>query len=318
MKKAVLLVNLGTPDSFEVKDVKKYLKQFLSDRRVIEAPLWLWQPILRGFILPFRSPKTAKLYTQIWRQDNQSPLLYYTQSQAQKLQQKLEKQYTVTYAMRYGAPSIQAQIEYLCQEGVQEITILPLYPQYSATTTATVYDEVYRLLTKMRHQPTIVGVKPYYNHCAYIDLIIQQITEYVARVSQKPDVILMSFHGIPQQCVDKGDPYYQQCCETYELVKKQLKIHSSIPLELSFQSRFGPKEWLQPYTTDKLGAYAKSNKKHVVVLAPGFACDCLETLEELAKTEKESFLANGGLSYHVLPCFNDEDKHINLLSQLIS
>ncbi|WP_373282841.1 MULTISPECIES: ferrochelatase [Cysteiniphilum] len=316
-KKAILLINLGTPDSYQVKDVRKYLKEFLSDRRVIEASSFIWQPILRLFILPFRSPKTAKLYESIWFQDKQlSPLMYYTQAQARKLADKLGNEVIVDFAMRYGEPSIKAKIEALSVQGVTEITIVPLYPQYSATTTASVYDEVFRVLQTMRYQPNIVGVAPYYQHPAYIKALKQSVLSYLETIDFTPDVLLLSFHGIPLECVQKGDPYQAHCLQTFELLKSALS-ETKLDIQVSFQSRFGPKEWLKPYTTEVLANLAKKGKKNVLVMAPGFAADCLETLEELKETERETFLNAGGQHYAVIPCLNDRDEHIEMLKTII-
>lgn len=316
-KKAILLVNLGTPDSYQVKDVRKYLKEFLSDRRVIEASSFIWQPILRLFILPFRSPKTAKLYESIWFEDKQlSPLMYYTQTQARKLADKLDNEVIVDFAMRYGEPSIKAKIEALSIQGVTEITIVPLYPQYSATTTASIYDEVFRVLQTMRYQPNIVGIAPYYQHPAYIEALKESVLSYLETIDFTPDVLLLSFHGIPLECVQKGDPYQAHCLRTFELLKSALS-ETTLDIQLSFQSRFGPKEWLKPYTTDVLANLAKAGKKNVLVIAPGFAADCLETLEELKETERETFLNAGGQHYAVIPCLNDRDEHIKMLKSII-
>ncbi|WP_440616542.1 ferrochelatase [Cysteiniphilum sp. 6C5] len=316
-KKAILLVNLGTPDSYQVKDIRKYLKEFLSDRRVIEASSLIWQPILRLFILPFRSPKTAKLYQKVWfEEDNASPLMHYTKAQARKLADKLGNEVIVDFAMRYGQPSIKAKIEALSIESVTDVTVVPLYPQYSATTTASVYDEVFRVLQAMRYQPNIVGVAPYYEHPAYIDALKQSVIKYLATIDFTPDVLLLSFHGIPLECVQKGDPYQAHCLRTFELLKNALS-ETNLNIQLSFQSRFGPKEWLTPYTTDVLANLAKEGKKNVLVMAPGFAADCLETLEELKETERETFLNAGGEHYAVIPCLNDRDEHINMLKTII-
>ncbi len=316
-KKAILLVNLGTPDSYQVKDVRKYLKEFLSDRRVIEASPLFWQPILRLFVLPFRSPKTAKLYQKIWFEDKQfSPLMYYTQSQACKLADKLGNHMMVDFAMRYGEPSIKAKIEALSIQGVTEITIVPLYPQYSATTTASVYDEVFRVLQTMRYQPNIVGIAPYYQHPAYIEALKKSVINHLATIDFTPDILLLSFHGIPLECVQKGDPYQMHCLRTFELLKSALS-ETKLNIQMSFQSRFGPKEWLKPYTTEVLANLAKEGKKNVLVMAPGFAADCLETLEELRETEYETFLNAGGGHYAVIPCLNDRDGHIEMLKTII-
>lgn len=317
-KTGVLLVNLGTPDEATVPAVKRYLKEFLSDYRVIEANPILWKMILNGIILPFRSPKTTKLYQAIWRQeDNTSPLFYYTRGQAELLNAQLPEHILVDFAMRYGNPSIESKIKQLQNEGATEIKILPLYPQYSSTTTATAYDEIYRVLTKMRWQPNIVGIKPYYGHPGYIRLLKNQVLEHANSLDFNPDALVVSFHGIPAMYFQKGDPYYCHCHKTYRLLKENLESEFSGEIILSFQSRFGSKKWLEPYTTEILAKCAKGKEKNVIVIAPGFPADCLETLEELQVTERDGFLENGGEKYSVIPCLNDSGDHVTFLASLI-
>ena len=318
-KTAVLLVNLGTPDQPTRSAVKKYLKQFLSDRRVIEVNPLLWQLILRLIILPIRTKKTAKLYQKIWNTvANISPLMFYAKSITTKLNQLMPAGTIVDFAMRYGAPSIAEKIANLCDQGVTEIKVLPLYPQYSATTTASVYDEIYRLLTTMRWQPNIIGMSPYYDHPQYIKLLVQAVREHFAQLTFVPDVLLFSFHGIPQRYFDQGDPYYCHCHKTYRLAKEILVLENDFDLEikLSFQSRFGPKKWLKPYTAEILEQYAAA-ARNVVIIAPGFATDCLETLEELKVTERQKFIAKGGQHFSVVPCLNDNRGHIQLIKSMV-
>ena len=316
-KKAILLVNLGTPDGFDAKSIKKYLKEFLSDRRVIEANPILWKLILNLIILPIRSKKNVHTYVTVWNKEhNKSPLLLYTESLAEKLNTKLDN-YIVECAMRYGNPSIESKIQSLHEQGATKIVVFPLYPQYSATTTATVYDEIYRILSKLRWQPTIKGINPYYDNKYHVETISQQIKDHLQNLDYTPDTILFSFHGLPQEYFDKGDPYYCHCHKTYRLVKESLQDnYPSIDFELSFQSRFGPKKWLEPYTTIKLEEFAKQNKK-IAVIAPGFSVDCLETLEELAITEKQTFLDKGGKEFSLVPCLNDSQEHVEMLYNII-
>jgi ferrochelatase len=317
-KTGVLLVNLGTPDSTSVPDVKKYLREFLSDRRVIELHPMLWTLILNGFILPFRSPKTAKLYKAIWRkEDNMSPLFYYTERQAALLCEIIPDHFLLDFAMRYGTPSIEVKLKALHKQGATDIKILPLYPQYSSTTTATVYDEVYRILSKMRWQPNIIGIKPYYDHPDYIQLLKQQVLAHAKSLSFTADALVVSFHGIPKSYFEKGDPYYCHCHKTYRLLKESLDGEFLGDVTLSFQSRFGPKEWLEPYTTDVLAQCAKGKAQKIMVIAPGFSADCLETLEELQVTEKDAFMRQGGQKYTVVPCLNDSVEHIKFLKKLV-
>ena len=319
-KKAILLINLGTPKMPTVSLVKKYLKQFLSDRRVIELTPILWQIILRMIILPIRSKKTTKLYQKIWcMKQNKSPLMFYTESLAIKLNQLMNQNIIVDFAMRYSYPSIENKIKNLCQRGIREIKILPLYPQYSATTTASVYDEIYRILSKMRRQPNIIGISPYYDNLKYIKLLASTICNHIVKLQFTPDVLLFSFHGIPKSYCEKGDPYYHCCKKTYELTKKFLRSLLKIKkleFKISFQSRFGPLKWIQPYTTDVLENCAKSSQC-VVIVTPGFSTDCLETLEELQVTEYKKFIDKGGKNFSIIPCFNDSNDHIKLLQSLV-
>ncbi|GMN88554.1 ferrochelatase [Francisella sciaenopsi] len=316
-KKAILLVNLGTPDNYDVKSIRKYLREFLSDRRVIEANPILWKLILNLIILPIRSKKNVHSYEAVWdKKHNKSPLLLYTENLAKELNAKLDN-HIVDYAMRYGNPSIESKIKSLQDQGVTEIIVFPLYPQYSATTTATVYDEIYRVLSKLRWQPTIKGINPYYDNKFHIETISKQIKDHLQNLDYTPDTVLFSFHGLPQEYFDKGDPYYCHCHKTYRLVKEYLQDnYPNIDFELSFQSRFGPKKWLEPYTTIKLEEFAKQNKK-VVVIAPGFSVDCLETLEELAITERQDFLDKGGKEFSLIPCLNDSREHVEMLYNII-
>ena len=312
-KTGVLIVNLGTPDSTSWWDIRKYLKEFLSDRRVIET-----NPVLWSIILNFRPHKTARAYKKIWMKDtNESPLRFYTRSQAEKLSTKL-KTYSniiVDYAMRYGNPSIKSKLDYLHKEGCEKLIILPLYPQYAAATTATVCDEVYRVLMKMRWQPSLQIIPHYESEPLYIDALVNSINNHLKKIDWIPDVILSSFHGIPKKYFDKGDPYQCYCHKTNRLMKE--KFGNSIPIEISFQSRFGPAEWLRPYTDKTLERLAKEGTSNVLMICPGFSSDCVETLEEIEMEGQETFKENGGKNFSVVPCLNDNDDHINLLEYLI-
>ena len=317
-KTGVLIVNLGTPDSTSWWDIRKYLKEFLSDRRVIETNPVLWSIILNLIILNFRPHKTARAYKKIWMKDtNESPLRFYTRSQAEKLSTKL-KTYSniiVDYAMRYGNPSIKSKLDYLHKEGCEKLIILPLYPQYAAATTATVCDEVYRVLMKMRWQPSLQIIPHYESEPLYIGALVNSINNHLKKIDWIPDVILSSFHGIPKKYFDKGDPYQCYCHKTNRLMKE--KFGNSIPIEISFQSRFGPAEWLRPYTDKTLERLAKEGTSNVLMICPGFSSDCVETLEEIEMEGQETFKENGGKNFSVVPCLNDNDDHINLLEYLI-
>ena len=317
-KTGVLLINLGTPDSTGWWDIRKYLKEFLSDRRVIEVNPFLWKIILNLFILTFRPSKTAKAYKEIWmEEENISPLRHYTIKQAQKVKSIISNHnLIVDYAMRYGNPSIKSKMLDLQESGCENIIILPLYPQYAAATTATVCDEVYRTLMKMRWQPSLQIIPHYESEPLYIDAIVNTINNKLNTITWKPDLILASYHGIPKKYFDKGDPYHCYCHKTSRLIKE--KFERDIPILTTFQSRFGPQEWLQPYTDKTLENLPKDGKKNVLVISPGFASDCVETLEEISIQGKESFLEAGGENFDTIPCLNDNEDHIKLLVYLIN
>ncbi len=315
-KTGVLIINLGTPDSTSWWDIRKYLKEFLSDRRVIEVNPFVWQIILNLFILTFRPSKTAHAYKKIWfRKTNESPLLYYTRNQSKKLKKKFtSRDIIIDFAMRYGNPSINSKLYKLKDLGCENIIILPLYPQYAAATTATVCDEVYRSLMKMRWQPSLQIIPHYESEPKYIDALTKSIKEKIKKISWKPDLIIASYHGIPKSYFDKGDPYQCYCQKTSRLIKEKFP---NIDIKTTFQSRFGPQEWLQPYTDKTLEELPSSGIKNVLVLCPGFASDCVETLEEINIQGKESFLKNGGKNLDLIPCLNDNPDHINLFETLI-
>ncbi len=315
-KTGVLLVNLGTPDSTNWWDIRRYLKEFLSDKRVIEVNPILWQIILNLFILTFRPSKTAKAYKEIWmKKEKMSPLRYYTKMQTHKLRKRMgSKKIEVDYAMRYGNPSIREKLQGLMSRGCQEMIVLPLYPQYAAATTATVCDEVYRSLMTMRWQPSLQVVPHYESEDLYIRALKQSIIKAIKKINWKPDVIVASYHGIPKKYFDKGDPYHCYCQKTTRLLKEKLK--TKIPIVTTFQSRFGPEEWLQPYTDKTLENLPKEGKKKVLIICPGFASDCVETLEEISIQGKESFIDNGGEKYFTVPCLNYDIEHIDLLEHL--
>ena len=315
-KTGVLLVNLGTPDSTSWLDIRKYLKEFLSDRRVIEVNPIIWQIILNFFILTFRPSKTAKAYKEIWMtRENMSPLRYYTQNQTNKLRSKINhKNVLINFAMRYGNPSIKSVLEKMKNNGCENLIVLPLYPQYAAATTATVCDEVYRTLMKTRWQPSLQIIPHYESEPLYIDALVKSIKNKISSINWKPDLIVASYHGIPKKYFEKGDPYHCYCHKTTRLVKEKF---SEVPIETTFQSRFGPQEWLQPYTDKTLEKLPSIGKKNILVICPGFSADCVETLEEIAIQGKESFLGAGGSNFDVVPCLNDSDDHIKLISTLV-
>ena len=315
-KTGVLLINLGTPDSTSWWDIRKYLKEFLSDKRVIEVNPILWQIILNLFILTFRPSKTAHAYKKIWRKEtNESPLLYFTRSQAEKLNKKIgSEKIIVNFAMRYGNPSIKSRLNILKDAGCENIIILPLYPQYAAATTATVCDEVYRSLMGMRWQPSLQIIPHYESEPIYIDALIKSVKEKLGNIKWKPDLIISSYHGIPKKYFDKGDPYHCYCHKTTRLMKENF---SEIDIQTTFQSRFGPQEWLTPYTDKTLESLPSKGIKNLLVICPGFASDCVETLEEINIQGRESFMENGGINFDLIPCLNDNSDHINLFEKLV-
>ena len=314
-KTGVLLINLGTPDSTKWLDIRKYLKEFLSDKRVIEVNPWIWQIILNLFILNLRPSKTAKAYKEIWmKEEDMSPLRYFTIMQTKKLLDRIStKNVIVDYAMRYGSPSIKTKITNLKEVGCEKLVILPLYPQYAAATTATVCDEVFRTLMSMRWQPSLQIIPHYESEPLYIKALVNSLNSKISKLNWKPDLILASYHGIPQKYFDKGDPYHCYCQKTSRLLSEKFK---NTEIKTTFQSRFGPEKWLQPYTDKTLEILPKEGKKNILVICPGFSSDCVETLEEISIQGKESFLKAGGENFDVVPCLNDNEDHINLLEEL--
>ena len=315
-KTGVLIINLGTPDSTNWWDIRKYLKEFLSDRRVIEVNPIIWQLILNIFILTFRPGKTAHAYKKIWfKETNESPLLFYTKKQSEKLKEKIaNKNLFVDFAMRYGNPSIKSKLKFLKDQGCENIIILPLYPQYAAATTATVCDEVYRSLMKMRWQPSLQIIPHYESENLYISALASSIKNKIQSIDWKPELIIASYHGIPKSYFDKGDPYQCYCQKTSRLLKEKF---NDVEIQTTFQSRFGPQEWLKPYTDKTIDELPKKGIKNILVICPGFASDCVETLEEINIQARESFVENGGKNFDLIPCLNDSESHINLLKVLV-
>lgn len=302
----VLLINLGTPDGPDPVSVKRYLKQFLSDTRVVEIPPIAWQPILRGIILNTRPQKSAKAYQKIWTERG-SPLADITSRQAEAMVGRFGEQVQVDWAMRYGNPSIESRLSALMADGCDRILIAPMYPQYCAATTATVFDEVARVLGKVRWQPALRFVPPYHDDPTYLNALADDLTRQVRTLAFKPEVMLLSFHGMPQQTLEKGDPYYCHCSKTARLLREELATRpgfEGVRFETTFQSRFGPAAWLEPSTDATLIAEGGKGTKRLVVAAPGFSADCVETLEELAIEGREEFLEAGGEDYAVLDCLN--------------
>ncbi|MEM8725729.1 MAG: ferrochelatase [Pseudomonadota bacterium] len=315
----VLLVNLGTPDAPDPGSVKRYLKQFLSDRRVIEIPAIAWQPILRGIILNTRPQKSSKAYTKIWTKRG-SPLADITASQAEAVAANVDLPVVVDYAMRYGSPSIEQRMHELIEQGCDRILIAPLYPQYCAATTATVFDEVARIMKELRWQPALRFLPPYHDNDAYLDALASDLTRQVSALPFRPEVMLLSFHGMPKRTLEKGDPYHCHCHKSARLLRERLvkePVFDGVRFETTFQSRFGPAQWLEPATDDTLNAEGEKGTKRLVVAAPGFAADCVETLEELALEGRDEFLEAGGEDYAVLDCLNTSGSGMVMLEALL-
>lgn len=315
----VLLINLGTPDAPDPGSVKRYLKQFLSDKRVIEIPAIAWQPILRGIILNTRPQKSSKAYTKIWT-DRGSPLADITASQAEAIAAQMSEELIVDYAMRYGSPSIEQRLTELTAKGCDRILVAPLYPQYCAATTATVFDEVARVLGEMRWQPALRFLPPYHDDAAYLDALADDLTRQVGALDFRPEVMIHSFHGMPQRTLEKGDPYHCHCHKTARLLRERLDGRpefEGVRFETTFQSRFGRAKWLEPATDDTLIEEGEKGTKRLVVAAPGFAADCVETLEELALEGRDEFLEAGGEQYAVLECLNVNASGIAMLETMI-
>jgi len=315
----VLLVNLGTPDTADARGVRVYLREFLSDARVIEKQGLLWKLILNGVILQVRPRRKARDYQKIWNTEkNESPLKTITRAQSEKLATSVAEypHLVVDWAMRYGNPSIQSRIEALTAQGCTRVLVVPLYPQYSASTSATVCDEVFRVLASMRAQPILRVTPPYYADANYIDALAVSIETHLATLPFKPELIVASFHGMPKDYIDKGDPYQQHCTATTELLRRRMGLDDE-KLLLTFQSRFGFDEWLQPYTDKTMERLGKEGVRRIAVLTPGFASDCLETLEEIAQENAEIFKHNGGEEFAFIPCLNDSEPGMDVIRQLV-
>ncbi len=317
-KVGVLLINLGTPDAPDPKSVRRYLAEFLSDRRVVEIPQLLWQPILRGVILTTRPKKSAHAYQQVWTAEG-SPLAVHTRAAAHALQQAMGEGVVVEWAMRYGNPSIAEKLVAMKARGCERILLAPLYPQYSAATTATANDAAFAALAAMRWQPAIRTLPPYHDDPAYIAALKASIDRHVAALDFVPDALLASFHGMPERTLHLGDPYHCQSVKTVRLLREALSLKNPpLPVHMSFQSRFGRAKWLEPETEATLAKLVKEGVRNIAVVTPGFSADCLETLEEIALRAKDVFLAQGGEKFALLPCLNASTEAITLYQRLVS
>ncbi len=313
----ILLINLGTPDDTGYFSVRRYLKEFLSDRRVIEAPPLIWQPILRLLVLSRRPFASGANYARIWdKEENASPLRVYTRKQAEGLAKRLEAEgVPVAWGMRYGQPSVRQAVEELMDQGCDRIISVPLYPQYSATTTATANDQLFRALMRLRHQPAITTMPSFPDHPKFIEALVASVRQSFAGLSFTPQRLVASFHGLPKTCVEQGDPYRQECERTVTALAQALGM-SEEEVPLTFQSRFGPMEWLQPYTAPYIANLPKQGITKIAVIMPGFMADCIETLDEIGREVREEFMEAGGEEFAFVPCLNDSTETINLLEAL--
>lgn len=317
-KIGILLINLGTPEGTDSKNVRKYLREFLSDRRVIEWPRIFWYPILYGIVLNVRPKKSGALYKRIWNIElDESPLRTYTRAQAEKLDTLLgQDDVVVEWAMRYGQPSIDTVLRRMIKGGCEKILFFPLYPQYSATTTATVLDAVFDSLEKQRFLPAIRSVPPYSDDRVYIDALACSIEKHLQKLDFEPEKIIASYHGIPQSYVKRGDPYPLECQRTTAALRQKLGMGED-KLLMTFQSRFGPEEWLQPYTSVTVEQLAKQGIKSIVVCNPGFVADCLETVDEMGHEAQKTFVENGGINFSHIPCLNDSEEGMTVIEHLV-
>lgn len=311
-KPGILMVNLGTPDAPTSEAIKRYLKQFLSDKRVVDTPRLLWWPLLRGVILPIRAPRVAKLYESVWMEEG-SPLLVYSRRQQQALAARLPD-VPVVLGMSYGTPSLQSAVDELLAQGVDQLIVLPLYPQYSCSTVAAVWDELARILATKRAIPGVSFIRDYATDRHYIQALAASARASFERHGE-PDLLLLSYHGIPQRYANEGDDYPQRCRDTTRELVSALGI-SPDKVMMTFQSRFGREPWLTPYTDETLKMLAEKGVKHIQVMCPGFSADCLETLEEIAVQNCELFLEAGGQKYEYIPALNDDAAHIEMMVNL--
>lgn len=320
-KVGVLLANLGTPDNYDYWSMRRYLNQFLSDRRVIDYSPWIWQPLLQLVILTKRPFSSGAAYKSIWNEEaGESPLMTITKDQTAKMAAEMQARFgdnvVVDFCMRYGNPSTKSKVEELQAQGCQKILFFPLYPQYAGATSATACDEFFRSLENIKWQPIVRTVEPYFEHPMYIEALAQSVERAYAEIEDRPDVLVASYHGVPKRYLMEGDPYHCQCQKTSRLLKERLGWPEG-EIVTTFQSRFGPEEWLKPYTVEEVARLAEIGKKKIAVIAPAFSADCIETLEEINEEIKESFEEAGGEEFTYIPCLNDDDAHIEALAQVI-
>ena len=314
-KIGIILANLGSPTAPTTKAVRRFLKDFLGDPRVVNLPRPLWWLILNFFVLPFRPSRSAKAYRKVWHEKG-SPLTYLTRQLSEKVAEQLKpKGITVNYAMRYGEPSIATQLKAFKKDGITDVMVLPLYPQYSSTTTASIYDDLTKELKQWRHLPSFQFISDYHQDSHYIAAVAASI-EQAWREQAKNELLVMSFHGLPEQLTVWGDPYFHQCHKTAALIAEKLGLTEKQWM-IVFQSRFGKAQWLKPYCVDTLQVLPTQGIKAIDIVCPGFAVDCLETLEEIAMENKSIFMEAGGIEYRYIPCLNDSQAHVDALIQLL-
>ncbi|MEO0990470.1 MAG: ferrochelatase [Pseudomonadota bacterium] len=321
-KIGILLANLGTPDNYDYWSMRRYLSEFLSDRRVIDYSPWIWQPLLQLVILSKRPFSSGEAYKSIWNHDaGESPLMTITKAQTAKVKAAMEDLFgdrvVVDFCMRYGNPSTKSKVKALTDAGCRKILFFPLYPQYAGATTATANDEFFRSLLDLKWQPPVRTVPAYFDRPDYIDALAQSVERSYAQLPERPDVLVCSYHGVPRRYLMEGDPYHCQCAKTTRLLKERLGWQDT-DIITTFQSRFGPEEWLKPYTVEEVARLAEEEgKKNIAVIAPAFSSDCIETLEEINEEIKESFEEAGGEKFTYIPCLNDDDAHIEALCSAI-
>ncbi|WP_273522013.1 ferrochelatase [Rhodosalinus sediminis] len=318
----VLIANLGTPDNYDYWSMRRYLNEFLSDRRVIDYAPWKWQPLLQLIILSKRPFSSGEAYKSIWNEElGESPLMTITKAQTEALARTMKEQFgdqvMVDYCMRYGNPSTQSKVDAMVEAGCTRILFFPLYPHYAGATSATANDQFFRALMKQKWQPTARTVDPYFEHPLYIEALAQSVERAYGELENRPDILVCSYHGMPQRYLTEGDPYHCQCQKTTRLLKERLGWEDT-EITTTFQSVFGPEEWLRPYTVEEVARLAsEEGKKKIAVIAPAFSADCIETLEEINEEIKESFEEAGGQEFTYIPCLNDDPAHIEALSSVI-
>jgi ferrochelatase len=320
-KVGILLANLGTPDNYDYWSMRRYLNEFLSDKRVIDYSPWIWQPLLQLIILTKRPFSSGAAYKSIWNHEaSESPLMTITKDQTAKIKAEMGKrhgdQVMVEFCMRYGNPSTKSKVREMIEAGCQKILFFPLYPHYAGATSATANDQFFRALMEEKWQPSARIVPPYFDEPSYIDALAQSIETAYAKLDTRPDILVCSYHGVPKRYLMEGDPYHCQCQKTTRLLKERLGW-ADTDIVTTFQSRFGPEEWLKPYTVEEVARLAETGKKNIAVCAPAFSADCIETLEEINEEIKESFEEAGGEHFTYIPCLNDDDAHITALSKVI-